>query len=277
MQPQRALLAVAALAAAAADRSSFDCEMRALAIEYAAARNPALSAAKLQQIADALDGTPEKPSDCHVVVPPTLLRERAGLGRFGVFPLSAEAAAAAFFVSYKGGDDGNAGTEMAPFKTVARALQATRAGGAGAGGTIVLREGTHYLAQHIALTAADSGLTIQAFPNEEAWLSRGTPLTGVTWSPAAARNGSGAAAAPNAYTADLTSLGLASIAGLRDFSNGLGGKRQIRARYPNADPEIDGFGSGLRASSWVAPTGSLQPALQIRPAKPYRPYGDEFQ
>lgn len=271
---RRAFLALAALAAAAADRSSFDCIMRTLAIEYAAARNPALSAAKLQQMADALDGTPEKPSDCHVVVPPTLLRERAGLGRFGVFPLSAEAAAAAFFVSYKGGDDANAGTEMSPFKTVERALQATRAGGAG--GTIVLREGTHYLAQHIALTAADSNTVFQAFPHEEVWLSRGTPLTGVTWAPAAARADNGTAA-PNLYTADLTSLGLASVAGLRDFSNGLGGKRQIRARFPNADPEINGFGSSLRASSWVAPTGSLQPAIEIRPATPFRPYGDEFK
>ena len=27
----------------------------------------------------------------------------------------------------------------------------------------------------------------------------------------------------------------ASVAGLRDFSNGAGGKRQIRARYPNAE------------------------------------------
>jgi hypothetical protein len=354
-----------ALALAAADRSSFDCAMRSLTIEFAAQRNPSLSATKLQQMADALDGTPEKPADCHVTVPPALLRERAALGRFGVFPLSAEAAAAAVYVSYKGGSDaGGDGSEAAPFKTVARALQATRAGGAG--GTIVLREGTHFLAAQLDLTAADSGLTIQAFPGEEAWLSRGTPLAGVAWAPVTPQksNGSwlgpdvganavyggvagqwpdyvnstqdsaaaceaacmanfsaggpctiwtwhdttveptyqkqcwfrfdgsysptneaghtsgyytGRAAAPNAYSADLSALGLASVAGLRDFSNGAGGKRQIRARYPNADPEVQGFGSSLRASSWIAPTGSLQPELEIRPAQPYRPYGDEFQ
>ena len=360
-----ALLLALAPAPAAADRSSFDCSMRELAISFAAARNPALSAAKLQQIADALDGTPEKPADCHVTVPAALLRERAALPRFGVFALPAEApGATTLYVDYANGSDANAGTQAAPLKTVAAALAATRAAGGGAGSSIVLRAGTHFLAAQLDLTAADSGLTVQAFPGEEAWLSRGTPLTNVVWkaAPAPGANGTwvgpiagqnavyggtgawptvvnstqssaaacaaaclanftaggpctiytwhdqnqgsfalqcwfrldgaynptpedghfsgyftGRAPVPNAYTADLSALGLSSVAGLRDFSNGAGGKRMIRARYPNADPEIQGFGSGLRASSWVAPTGNLNPAIQIRPATPYRPYGDEFQ
>ena len=358
-------LAVAAAllfaAPAAADRNSFDCSMRSLAISFAASKNPALSAVKLQQIADALNGTPEKAPGCNVTVPPSLLAERAAIGRFGVFPLAPAVASAAstFYVDYSNGNDANSGVQTAPFKTVARALTATRAGGAG--GTIVLRAGTHYLAAQLDLTAADSNTAFQAFPGEEAWLSRGTPVAGVTWNPVnasgqnaswveqdgenAVYGGTGAwpsvvnsvedswqncqaacqknlssggpctiwtwhdttvepqyqkqcwfrldnqyapsaeaghfsgfytpALSPNIYSADLSSLGLGSVAGLRDFSRGLAGKRQIRARYPNADPEA-GFGSGLRASSWTKPTGALQPELEIRPAQPYRPYGDEF-
>ena len=78
------------------------------------------------------------------------------------------------------------------------------------------------------------------------------------------------------WVADLSSLGVTSIAGLRDFSSGVGGKRMIRARYPNADPEV-GFGSSLRATSWTAPTGALQPAIEFRPDSPLRNTSDQFR
>ena len=175
---------------AAADRSSFDCPARALAVEFAASANPSLSAAHLQEIADALNGSPEKAPGCNVTVPPALLQERSSIPRFRPFPLPA-AEAGTYYVDFAGGADGNSGSQAAPFKTVARALAATRAGGGGGGGTIVLRGGTHFVASTLTLTGADSGLTIQGFPGEEAWLSRGTPLAGVTWAQVPAPGPSG--------------------------------------------------------------------------------------
>lgn len=46
-----------------------------------------------------------------------------------------------------------------------------------------LRNGTHFVSSAIELDASDAGLTIQAFPGEQPWLSRGVPLTGLTWLP----------------------------------------------------------------------------------------------
>ena len=209
------LLLLAAARAAVADQRSFDCPARALAVEFAGANNPtfvpplrsinpsslpltpppppsplpiSLSAAHLQEIADALNGSPEKTAGCNVTVPASLLASRAALPRFRPYPLPSSAAST-FYVSPTGSDSA-AGTQAAPFKTVARALAATRASGAGPN-AIVLRAGTHYLAATLQLTGADSGLTMSAFPGEEAWLSRGVPLAGVTWSPAAAPGPSG--------------------------------------------------------------------------------------
>jgi hypothetical protein len=71
-------------------------------------------------------------------------------------------------------------------------------------------------------------------------------------------------ATPNVYTADLSSFGLTSVAGLR-----ANGARMIRARYPNANPE-GGFGSNLLATSWVPTNVPIQPAIQYEPATPYR-------
>ena len=173
----RAAALLSLLSTTTADRASFDCPARALALEFAAAVNPALSAAHLSSIADALNGAPEKsPANCTVTVPPALLAARAA-PRFRAFPAPA---GASWYVS-PAGDDGGAGTIGAPFKTVARALAASRA--AGGGGAIVLRAGTHFVAATLALTGADSGLTIQAYGGEAAWLSRGVPLTGLAWAP----------------------------------------------------------------------------------------------
>jgi hypothetical protein len=334
-----------AAAAALADKASFDCAMRGLAVEFAASANPSLSAAALARIADALNGAPEKTAGCNVSVPAALAAARQRPALAGP-PAPAPAAGATVYVDYAGGSDGNAGTQAAPFKTVARALVATRA--AGAGGAIIMRGGTHYLAAPLVLDARDAGLTLQAFTGEAAWLSRATPLAGVTWraynqsggnatwqafpgqnavygategpsfhlygdTPDAAtcqaacaadyaRSGrctiytwhdanqgpyalncwfrydgnlvlnaetghySGYLSAPkNVWVADLSALQLATVAGLRDAA----GKRLVRARFPNADPEL-GFGSSLSASAWTKTSVPVQPAVQYRPATPER-------
>jgi hypothetical protein len=173
------LAGLGALAVAQADRASFDCSARELAVEFAAFANPDITAQHLQDIADALNGTPEKTPGCNVTVPPALLAKHAA-PRFRAFPLPSSGAPT-FYVDYAHGSDSAAGTVGAPFKTVAFALGASR--GAGGGGTIVLRGGTHFVSSTLTLTGADSGLTLQGYPGEEAWLSRGVPLAGVTWAP----------------------------------------------------------------------------------------------
>ena len=218
----------------------------------------------------------------------------------------------------------------------------------------MLRAGTFFMPASITLGAQDAGLTVQSYPGDEVWLSRGTPLTGVTWTPyntsgggwqvaqgqnavygqvpspnvvlngtysswqacqsaCQANNSAGGpcsvwtwhdanvepeyrlqcyfrtdgvyaptaqadhvsgylAATPNIYVADLSSLGLASVAGLR-----ANGTRMIRARYPNGNPETGGFGSNLDASGWVPPPWTLNPAIQYRPALPFRNNSEQFQ
>jgi len=73
-----ALVAAAAAISASlvrADRTSFDCPMRQLLVEYAAQVQPGITAAALQDIADALNGAPpprRTPADDadDVVAPP---------------------------------------------------------------------------------------------------------------------------------------------------------------------------------------------------------------
>ena len=57
------------------------------------------------------------------------------------------------------GKDSNAGTEASPLRSIEAALKVVRA--AKGPGTIVLRSGIFYITDTIALTAADSGLTIK--------------------------------------------------------------------------------------------------------------------
>ena len=161
------------------DVSSFDCPMRSQLLGYAALQQPARPASSLQEIADALNGDDDgrKSPNCTVTVPPSLSAGRPS-SRFGVFALPT--AGSSWFVS-PSGSDAAAGTESAPFATIARAITASRA--SGGGGTVVLRAGTHYLLDTLALGVADSGLTLQAFPGEDAWVSGGIPLAGTNWVP----------------------------------------------------------------------------------------------
>eukprot|EP01116_Phalansterium_solitarium_P023012 TRINITY_DN785_c0_g1_i1.p1 TRINITY_DN785_c0_g1~~TRINITY_DN785_c0_g1_i1.p1 ORF type:complete len:881 (-),score=338.00 TRINITY_DN785_c0_g1_i1:265-2871(-) len=319
----------------AADRASFDCPMRELAVSFAGSIQPNLGVAKLQQVADALNGCPEKTPNCTVTVP-TGAEERP---RFGVFPLpDATDSASVYYVDAVHGSDSNTGTLQSPFRTIARSVQATRA--TPGTNTVVLRAGTFYLESGITLGPADSGLTFQAYPGEEAWISGAVPLTGISWKVATpgqdvvkqqwncvyggygtntgkvanwtacqqrcnassacttwtwhdANQGSYALQCwlrtdgicadvsqsghvsgwhtPTVYVADVSSYNLETIKGLR-----VNGLRGIRARYPNADPEL-GFGSSLEATSWTAPNGPFNPDQVFRPPVPFRNSSASFE
>ena len=89
--------------------------------------------------------------------------------------------AGAYFADAINGDDGAAGTQAAPFRSLARGLQATRTITPAAPAQLVLRAGTFYISAAVELTAADSGLTLSAFPGESPVISGGVSLAGLSW------------------------------------------------------------------------------------------------
>jgi hypothetical protein len=88
-----AILAIA-LARVSADKASFDCIARNLAVEFAAFANPSVSTAQLQEVADALIGSATSP--CNITIPAELAAKHAQ-PRFR--PFSIKPQAAIFYVS----------------------------------------------------------------------------------------------------------------------------------------------------------------------------------
>ena len=228
----------------------FDCAARTMMLEFAQSAQPFRSKEALFQLADALDGSPEKGGgqgreSCNVsaaahALPPT---GREWAGRFPEDRATdSEPMDAWIYAAITGSDSTGDGSRAKPFATVAKALAATRA--SGPGGTIVLGGGVYYLAEPLILTPRDSGLTIQSDKGSEAWLSGGLPLTDLQWNP---HNVS--AAGSNVWAASLAHLGVREVTGLR-LINGSLTKRLTRARWPNnPDPEAIGFGASVQVRS----------------------------
>ena len=239
-----------------ADRDSSDCMMRQLALDYARKIQPFRTKAQFQQVADALNGA-EEAQNCNVSVnmpddggwkPPSFSVPRDSTSMF--------------YVDANKGSDSNSGTISSPFKTITKAVDTARS--AGQPSTIILREGTFYLSETIQFSPKDSGLTIMNYQSEEVWIS-GAKLITPKWTPVSTSGGK------NIYMADISSEGLRDMLGLR-----VNGKRGIRARYPNADPEL-GFGSSLNAKSWLKPTLPSTPDKEINPDSPFRGSANMFQ
>ncbi|REE94586.1 parallel beta helix pectate lyase-like protein [Paenibacillus taihuensis] len=74
------------------------------------------------------------------------------------------------------GSDTNAGTEAAPVRTLSEALARTREAAGSEDKRIIVRAG-EYEDVSLVLTAADSGLTIEAYPNEHPVLYGGSFIT----------------------------------------------------------------------------------------------------
>lgn len=237
------------------DEKTFDCKMRQLAMDFARKIQPMRTKEQFQELADALNGAREA-QGCNV----TVGKHDYAKTRVGNF--SSPQAGSTFYVDSTRGSDSNPGTQSAPFKTIEMGI--TSAKSAGYGSTVVLRKGIYYLVSTIDLTSKDSsGLTIQSFNGEEAWISGGRLIT-PKWMP---HNVTGA----NIYVADLSQEDLDSILGLRVNS-----MRAIRARYPNANPEF-GFGSSLKAKSWIPSTLPSEPDMEVNPDTPFRNSSDSFQ
>jgi hypothetical protein len=91
-----------------------------------------------------------------------------------------------FYVDPASGSDSNPGTAAQPFKTIYRAVGATRAAKSvlsdpSAAAQIVLRQGTHSLLRTLELGSADSGLSIVNYPGEAPEMSMGVALEGLSW------------------------------------------------------------------------------------------------
>ena len=154
---------------------AFECAWRSLAFEFAAQIQPFRPSSIFAQIHDGL----ELSSLCNqTFVTPA---PRAGHLAVAAPPLGA-AAATTLYVDFTNGDDSAAGTESAPMQHIAAAV--TRARGLPAPAAVILRGGVHRLSSTLQLGAADSGLTITAYPGEQPVVSSGLVLK-PTWAPAA--------------------------------------------------------------------------------------------
>lgn len=131
------------------------------------------------------------------------------------------------------GNDLDPGTAQLPFATLARAQQAARAAGPGA--RVVLRAGTHCLAEPLRFDARDSGHTYEALTGETSVVSGGLRITG--WK----------------QSGSVWEAPLALHDPIRDLY--VNARRAVRARAPNA-----GFHTGLTSTDGLTitfPPGQL--------------------
>eukprot|EP00475_Leptophrys_vorax_P015850 TRINITY_DN2221_c0_g1_i2.p1 TRINITY_DN2221_c0_g1~~TRINITY_DN2221_c0_g1_i2.p1 ORF type:complete len:721 (-),score=206.27 TRINITY_DN2221_c0_g1_i2:490-2652(-) len=161
-----------------------------------------------------------------------------------------------------GSDDAGTGSIDSPLKTLQSALDLSREM-RGAGGrrsrrglrakiTIFLREGIHYLNDTIKLAPADSNLTIQAYPGEEAWISGGLVLKGLKWVQQGNSSVWVAKVGPNFQAPQVSN----DVLGLNTLNPHT---RLTRARYPNSHVE-DSPGAWIHPETitrWLKPDPPL--------------------
>ncbi len=131
------------------------------------------------------------------------------------------------------GDDSNPGTEAKPFATLERARDAVRKFKQNVPKpiTVFVREGTYYLSRPLVFTPADSGTDLQpityaAYPGEKPTISGGIKLE-AKW---------------ERYRDGIMKCSVPRGMDFNQFF--INGKRQMRARYPNFDPDIPLMGEG---------------------------------
>eukprot|EP01052_Picozoa_sp_SAG31_P011653 SAG31_NODE_663_length_13021_cov_9.408296_15_plen_349_part_00 len=161
--------------------AEFDCGMAKLAIRFAAHIHPGISAASLQEIADALNGRPE--AQCRNVSSDAAFDDldrrwrRSAPPKKNLWRRKSSPAGPLEIVVAPDGNDANAGTVMAPKKSIQAAIVAARGGG-----TVKLRGGVYMEGSTIQIEAADKGLTLTNWPGETVTISGGKVLP-TSWKP----------------------------------------------------------------------------------------------
>jgi hypothetical protein len=152
----------------------------------------------------------------------------------------------AIYVDAEKGDDTKSGGLQDPVHTVFRALTISRT--SPLRNQIFLRAGTYYLASTLELNSQDDGLAISSYPNERAVLSGGVLLAGLDFQPVPSP-------LPGGDKIKVAELHDVCSPSLPDFQTlFVGGRRAIRARYPNANPETQGLHTPQ--SGYLGPTNA---------------------
>eukprot|EP00041_Stephanoeca_diplocostata_P024837 m.639081 g.639081 ORF g.639081 m.639081 type:complete len:493 (-) comp22611_c1_seq1:1772-3250(-) len=230
----------------------FDCAWRRYAYEYAPQIMPRLHAdpAKMKRLFDALELQ-------------ALCQQNFSLASGG--GLKTDTAADAQKPSHRGeeapievyvdpvqGRDNNTGTSSAPLQTIAGAVAATRQRRKEIGDTaqIWLLGGVYHLPATIELGPQDSGLSITAVRGQHVVISGGRHITNVEWSHGTTPKGA-------AYVVtDLSAQDLPEGVPAMHYGDPTNRQRATRARFPNANPELDLFPAGYITEKvdWTLPT-----------------------
>ena len=154
---------------------SFDCAMRKLAYTFGKQLRPDQGA--FASLHKALDLNAFKGNCSTEAVAPTA-EQVAAAQTFAPTELLVTPKTGALFVAVDG-DDSADGSFTAPMQSVQ--LACDKAAADPTLHTVVLRQGTHYLADTLYLNAEHSGLTIQSHEGEQATISGGEELKGLKW------------------------------------------------------------------------------------------------
>ena len=239
----KVVLASSLFAAAAAQSGwgpspSFDCAMRKLAYTYGKQLLPRMGAFEsLYYALDLNDPTCKTPM---VANSATAASAAATPVATATLPVGAK-----LFVHPTAGSDGSkSGAIDAPLRTVQEALN--RAALIEPTPAVVLREGTHYIADSLLLTAAHSNLHMLGYPGETVTVSGGVELTNLDWKP---YNVSGA----NIYVTSVKDDIGEAMTGLQ-----MNGERATIARYPNQPGGVEtscGYGCVVASgdAEWTPP------------------------
>lgn len=212
-----------------------DCAMYHLAVEYGASKFSGDTPAVTTALADALLA----PAGCKQNVTTASYHRLGGYAKGYDKPMgSTDVGAKLLFVDTKGSDSSGDGSIAKPFATLARAQSEVRKTPVASRPktTVNIRAGTYYLSSTFELSTEDSGfsadapVTYTAYNGENVTISGGQKLD-LDWQPYSGT----ASASITAGTAFMAKLppGVPSNFTTLFADN----KRQIRARYPNGNPE----------------------------------------
>ena len=160
---------------------------------------------------------------------------------------SSDGAGATLYVATTGSDSSGTGSEAAPFASLHAAAAAIRKAGGSSGTTVLVRQGKYYFNETLTLGAADSHVRWAAYRGERVTLSGGQRLE-LSWKPFKGKI-MRATVDPSGLLSAAEAEHLAAPPPPPSTPHDWGpppatwntlhvdGVRQVRARYPNGNPQ----------------------------------------